>query len=43
MWLGIVIRLDQESVDNIFERKWLDRRKVGRPWLRWLEDVENDL
>jgi hypothetical protein len=28
---------------NIFKSKAENSRKVGRPTLRWLEDVENDL
>jgi hypothetical protein len=30
-------------VQKIFERKPQGRRRMGRPILRWLEDVEKDL
>jgi hypothetical protein len=43
-WLGHVIRTDQRRVvKKIFDSKPEGRRKVGRPRLRWLDDVENDL
>jgi hypothetical protein len=43
-WLGHVIRMDQRRVvKKIFDNKSEGRRKVGRPRLRWLDDVENDL
>jgi hypothetical protein len=39
-----VIRIDQRRVvKKIFDSKPEGRRKVGRPRLRWLDDVENDL
>jgi hypothetical protein len=39
-----VTRTDQRRVvKKIFEIKPEGRRKVGRPRLRWLDDVENDL
>jgi hypothetical protein len=41
-WLGHVIRMDQELL-KIFESKPEGRRNVGRPRLRWQDDVENDL
>jgi hypothetical protein len=43
-WLGHVIRMDQRrGVKQIFDSKPEGRRKVGRPRLRWLDDVDNDL
>jgi hypothetical protein len=36
--------MDQTRVaKNIFENKSEGRRKAGRPKMRWLEDVDNDL
>jgi hypothetical protein len=36
--------MDQRRVvKKIFESKPEGRRKAGRPRLRWLDDVENDL
>jgi hypothetical protein len=36
--------MDQRrEVKKIFDSKPEGRRKVGRPRLRWLDDVENDL
>jgi hypothetical protein len=43
-WLGHVTRIDQRKiVKKMFESTSEGRRKVGRPRLRWLDDVENDL
>jgi hypothetical protein len=43
-WLGYVKRMDQKRVvKRTFESKPEWRRKVGRPRLRWLDDVEIDL
>jgi hypothetical protein len=43
-WLDHVTRIDQRRVvKKIFDSKPEGRRKVGRPRLRWLDDVENDL
>jgi hypothetical protein len=42
-WLGHVIRMDQRRVKKIFDSKPEGRRKVGRPRLRWLDEVENVL
>jgi hypothetical protein len=43
-WLGHVTRRDQSRVVlKIFESKPKGRRKLGRPRLRWPDDVENDL
>ena len=42
-WLGHVVRMNETwSVKKIFERK-LGRRGRGRPRLRWINDVEDDL
>jgi hypothetical protein len=43
-WLGQVIRMDEtRSVKKIFEGKLEGRRGRGRPRLRWINDVEDDL
>jgi hypothetical protein len=43
-WLGHVIRMDETgSVKKIFEGKSEGRRGRGRPRLRWINDVEDDL
>jgi hypothetical protein len=43
-WLGHVIRMDEtRSVKKIFEGKLEGRRGRGRPRLRWINDVEDDL
>jgi hypothetical protein len=43
-WLGHIIRLDEtKSVKKIFEGKLEGRRGRGRPRLRWINDVEDDL
>jgi transcription termination factor 2 len=43
-WLGHVIRMDEtRSVKKIFEGKLDGRRGRGRPRLRWINDVEDDL
>jgi transcription termination factor 2 len=43
-WLGHIIRMDEtRSVKKIFERKLEGRRGRGRPKLRWINDVEDDL
>jgi hypothetical protein len=43
-WLGHVIRIDEiRSVKKIFEGKLEGRRGRGRPRLRWINDVEDDL
>ena len=42
--LGHVIRINEtRSVEKIFERKLERRRGKGRPRLRWINDVEDDL
>ena len=42
-WLGHVVRMNEtRSVKKIFEGK-LGRRGRGRPRLRWITDVEDDL
>ena len=43
-WFGQVIRTDETmSVKKIFEGKLEGRRGRGRPRLRWINDVEDDL
>ena len=43
-WLGDVIRMNEtRPVKKIFEVKLEGRRGRGRPRLRWIDDVEDDL
>ena len=42
-WLGHVIRMNETRVVKIFERKLEGRRGRGRPRLRWINDLEDDL
>ena len=43
-WLGRVIRMNEtKSLKKIFEEKLEGRRGRGRPRLRWINDVEDDL
>jgi hypothetical protein len=43
-WLGHIQRMAREKgVKRIFEDKPGGRRRVGRPRLRWVDGVENDL
>jgi hypothetical protein len=43
-WLGHVVRMNEtRSVKKIFEGKLEGRRGRGRPRLRWIDDVEDDL
>jgi hypothetical protein len=43
-WLGHVVRMDESrSVKKIFEGKLEGIRGRGRPRLRWINDVEDDL
>ena len=43
-WLGHVIRMNEtRCVKKIFEGKLEERRGRGRPRLRWIDDVEDDL
>jgi hypothetical protein len=43
-WIGHVVRMEHgRMVKKIFEGKPEERRRIGRPRLRWLEDVEKDL
>ena len=40
-WLGHIVKMDQ--VKKMFDSKSEERRRMGRPRLRWLENVEKDL
>ena len=43
-WIGHVIRMNEtRSVKKIFEGKLEGRKGRGRPRLRWIDDVEDDL
>jgi hypothetical protein len=42
-WLGHIIRLNEARIVKIFEEKLEGRRGRGRPRLRWINDVEEDL
>ena len=43
-WLGHVIRMNETRyVKKIFEGKLEGKRSKGRPRLRWINDVEDDL
>jgi hypothetical protein len=43
-WLGYVSRMNEiRSVKKIFEGKLEERRGRGRPRLRWINSVEDDL
>jgi hypothetical protein len=43
-WLGHVVRVEEISLPKIvFNAKPEGRRGVGRPRLRWLDDVEADI
>jgi transcription termination factor 2 len=43
-WLGHVVRMNEtRSVKKIFEGKLEGRRSRGRPKLRWINYVEDDL
>jgi hypothetical protein len=43
-WLGPVVRMNEtRSVKKTFEGKSEGRRRRGRPRLRWINDVEEDL
>jgi hypothetical protein len=43
-WLGRVVRMDEtRCVKKIFEGKLEGRKGKGRPRLRWINDVEDDL
>jgi hypothetical protein len=43
-WLGHVVRMEDTCLLNIvFNAKPEGRRGVGRPRLRWLDDVEADV
>ena len=43
-WLGHVIRMKEtRSVKKVFEGKLEGRRGRGRPRIRWINDVEDDL
>jgi hypothetical protein len=43
-WRGHVVRMNEtRSVKKIFEGKLEGRRGRGRPRLRWINDVEDDV
>jgi hypothetical protein len=43
-WIGQVIRMNEiRSVKKIFEGNLEGRRGTGRPRVRWINDVEDDL
>ena len=43
-WLGRVVRMNEtRSVKKIFEGKLEGQRGRGRPRLRWINDMEDDL
>jgi hypothetical protein len=43
-WLGHVVRMNEtRSVKKVFEEKLEGQRGRGRPRLRWINDVEDDL
>jgi transcription termination factor 2 len=43
-WLGHVIRMEDTRLPNmVFNAKPEGRRGVGRPRLRWLDDVKADI
>ena len=43
-WIEHVVRLDRgRLIKKMFESKSEGRRRMGRPRMRWLEDVERDL
>jgi hypothetical protein len=42
-WLGHVVKLNETRSVKIFEGKLEGRRTRGRPSLRWINDVEDDL
>ena len=43
-WIGHVIRMNESrSVEKMFEGKLEGRRGRGRPRLRWIDNVEDDL
>jgi hypothetical protein len=43
-WLGHMIRMDDRRlIKRVLDGKPGGRRMIGRPRLRWLEDVEKDL
>jgi hypothetical protein len=43
-WLGHVLRMESSRVpQTILEARPEGKRSIGRPRLRWLDDVVNDL
>jgi hypothetical protein len=43
-WLGHVERISEDRVvKKLYMSKPVGRRSVGRPKMRWLDDVEEDL
>ncbi|PSN54154.1 hypothetical protein C0J52_06854 [Blattella germanica] len=43
-WMGHVLRMDESRIPRrIMEWKPVGRRNKGRPWKRWVDDVEMDI
>jgi hypothetical protein len=43
-WLGHIIRMDgARMAKKVFVSKPEGRRDIGRPKLRWMDDVEDDI
>jgi len=43
-WIGHVVRMDRgRTFKKIFESKPEGSRRMARPRMRWLEDVEKDI
>ena len=45
LWLGDVVRMEDDTIvkRKHFNGKPRSRRRIGRPRLRWLDDVEDEL
>jgi hypothetical protein len=43
-WLGHVMRMEGERIlKRVLKWKPVGRRNRGRPWKRWIEDIEKDI